>query len=619
MRTIEQIKRDIRELEHELYDLQNEFSNIEFKDVDQEAYQKIQTKITKIQNDANNDIIYIKTIYGQLLSIRSNAELSVRQNNDSRALKTAEKVHQAFILLVEYNKILDGKLAEIRRLEGEIQRLIEKNSNNQSIAECEKKLASKRKQIAEKRQELIDVESQYSISAKTKNKIIEDIINQERIKDINCEITKTEAEKDALSKHAPSCKCGSKMELKAKNQSVFWGCPNYRENGEHSNTITCWDSKLTQPFKHLNDRLTSLKQEKGQISPNIELKDEEKEALRHSFITFDEYPDILDKAYSNYLFQSLAVPRELRIRENFTELLRYSRFRIFTGLPKSNTPDPKMRSIYSLALRLMNRGTVLPANEKIQAKLKRYFNTKNSSAFLLDLNEYITYEKPCNTYDSSTEKKFAEYYFPDPKLLGESWATYVYPQMPIEKLLPEEEQKNFVDQRVDFFVCYGGKKVVIELDGEEHQQKIKSDRNRDEKLRKNGYTVKRFSNFDVWQKGDTVSNELSEIFPRRPKGATVELDRRYLAACKVTHQIAIAIIKMLEEGHISSHCNLNVEISSKYFTSEEQRLLLVFAAEEARELIENFAKLYGESVDIDFFNKNAVGGVFTTKSKLLSS
>jgi hypothetical protein len=90
---------------------------------------------------------------------------------------------------VEYNKILDGKLAEIRRLEGEIQRLIEKNSNNQSIAECEKKLASKRKQIAEKRQELIDVESQYSISAKTKNKIIEDIINQERIKDINCEIS----------------------------------------------------------------------------------------------------------------------------------------------------------------------------------------------------------------------------------------------------------------------------------------------------------------------------------------------------------------------------------------------------------------------------------------------
>ena len=317
MRTIEQIKRDIRELEHELYDLQNEFTNIEFKDVDQEAYQKIQARITKIQNDANNDIIYIKTIYGQLLSIRSNAEFSVRQNNDPSALETAEKVHQAFILLVEYNKMLDSKLAEIRRLESESKRLVEKSSNKQLLAAYEKSLTSKRKQIDEKRQELIDVESQHSASAEAKNRIIKELQDyQDRVKDIEHKINKTEAEIAVLSRHAPTCRCGAKMELKfsSKNQNVFWGCSNYRENVEHSKTIGCWDQKLTQSFKQFNDILISLNQEKKRLFPPIiELEDDEKEALQHSYLKFDEYPNILETAYSNYLFQSISVRKRLGV------------------------------------------------------------------------------------------------------------------------------------------------------------------------------------------------------------------------------------------------------------------------------------------------------------------
>jgi len=607
MRTIEQIKRDIRELEHELYGLQNEFTNIEFKDVDQEAYQKIQAKITKIQNDANNDIIYIKTIYGQLLSIRSNAEFSVRQNNDPSALETAEKVHQAFILLVEYNKMLDRKLAEIRRLEDESKRLVEKSSNKRLLAAYEKSLASKRKQIDEKRQELIDVESQHSASAEAKNRIIKELQDyQDRVKDIEHKINKTEAEIAVLSRHAPTCRCGAKMELKfsSKNQNVFWGCSNYRENVEHSKTIGCWDPKLTQSFKQFNDILISLNQEKKRLFPPIvELEDDEKEALQHSSLKFDEYPNILETAYSNYLFQSVSVPSEVSTKEHFDELLQYSRFRIFTQLPSSMVIDDKTRTIFSLVLRLLNRGVVLNSNNKTEAKINRHFGQEVKNEFLATLNDYVTYCSPQNEYDSMREKEFAEYFFP--KLLGKSWATCVYTQMPIGLLLQTNEKKRFIDERVDFLVCVGNKSIIIELDGNEHLHKLQSDTERDEILRRNGYIVARISNKEVDEKSDEIVLKLKRIMTMSGDSALVSYNRKVLIANKIVHQVSVAIVKMLEEGHISFSSNLNLEINCDDFSEEEKKLILLLATEEVSELVSNFAKLYGTEINLEFFNENA--------------
>ena len=70
IRTIEQIKNEIRDTEQELYRLKNEFSDIEFLGVDQAAYQSIQEAISLLQNEINNDILYVKTIYNQLLAIK---------------------------------------------------------------------------------------------------------------------------------------------------------------------------------------------------------------------------------------------------------------------------------------------------------------------------------------------------------------------------------------------------------------------------------------------------------------------------------------------------------------------------------------------------------------------
>ena len=156
MRTIEQIKNEIRETEQELYRLKSEFSNVELLGVDIFAYQSIQDKITLLQKEINNDILYIKTVYNQLLAIRSGAELLLCQNNDEQAIEVLEKVHQAFALLVEYNKKLDRKTDEHRSLTFECEQLVQRSANRSLITAYENNISRIRSKLDELYAELQD-------------------------------------------------------------------------------------------------------------------------------------------------------------------------------------------------------------------------------------------------------------------------------------------------------------------------------------------------------------------------------------------------------------------------------------------------------------------------------
>ena len=138
MRTIEEIKREIREAEQKLYRLKNEVFDIEFFDnVDKYAYQEIQEKILFLQSEINNDILYIKTTYNQLLSIRTSAELLVRRNNDPDAIETSKKIHQAFIMLIEYNKLLENKIDKFNALLTERETFLEKSKYRDAVLKAE--------------------------------------------------------------------------------------------------------------------------------------------------------------------------------------------------------------------------------------------------------------------------------------------------------------------------------------------------------------------------------------------------------------------------------------------------------------------------------------------------
>lgn len=504
MRTIEEIKNEICKTEKDLYNLKEAFPDNALLGTDKVAYQEVQEKIAFLQNEINDDIIYIKTVYNQLLAIRLSTELYKCQNSDRYNVETSAKIHQAFILLIEYNKLLDSKIAERKNLLAERERIVQKSSDKSLLSVYRRNVSKSQNRLETLRKALRDTENQHSVSTEAKNRVIEELQeyqDQIRLLDDQIQIRK----RDTIDK-APFCrKCGAKMMLipSREKKNVFWGCPNYKSGGDHP--IRYCDATLAQSYEELEE----LKNAKEQLSrPTISLKVEEKEALRHTSIEFDEYPNICETSYNNYLFQSLSVPHGMIFKEHFDELLNYSRFRIFTKLPQLHSVDDKIRTVYSLVLRMMNRGVVLSTNEKTEAKIFHYFGNSEARSFLSSLNNYVTYCSPHNEYDSFREKEFAEYYFP--KVLGKFWATYVYTQMPISLLVPKNGNCQFVNERVDFLVCSGNRNIVIELDGEEHQQKLEADAIRDNALRRNGYIVKRISNVDVDTRSEALLQELTD-------------------------------------------------------------------------------------------------------------
>lgn len=392
--------------------------------------------------------------------------------------------------------------------------------------------------------------------------------------------------------------CGSLMNLKKKN-GYFWACSAYKSDGSgcksHTRPALPYNryDTLVQKLEQLNEEIDRVRAEKFTIPSSVFKQYQTK------FMDFKAYPySFATEVSTRYLFQSLAVPPEVFEHQNFVhqkeDFLCFSRFYMCCNMERSKVPLIE-RTIYSLVLRLLDRGVVLPASIETASRLRNKFN-KQKTGNVNMLFDYIQYCHPENHYDSEREQKFAEYWFP--KLLGQSWATYVFSQISFDALVPMADKKDkefFYGQRADFLVSKNGKKIVIELDGPEHALSVEKDRARDEFLQKWNYEVLRFRNNDVDRRDPDILTRLnSALGQNQVSEKDIGLvNDHYLVACKLAHQFGIAVAKALEQGYISRDCHLCVSATASIFSASELQFILTVAMAELQQLFENYAVLYG--------------------------
>ena len=598
MNAILDLKEQIRAVESELYELKRNAHTPDRLGSIKNEYLALDEKISVTKDEIDEDFIYIKRTYDQLLAVRSGAELFARKNPDQPPFDVFSKTHRAFLMLIELNKRLESKLSLYKDLLYRRELLVEKQVNKKTINEVSDKLKLLYKELQKK-------ESQDSENTRVRNRIIDSLCEQRntetKIRQVEKELEIFSDKKLLLSEYK-LCPCGAKRIIRYKN-NFFWGCSKYKseEASKHpSINYVYLEPHERKPLEEKFRQLEILKN-KNSTSSIQSLSKNEIDALYGSIIELGEYPKLdCGDNYTNYLFQSIALPGGISISERFNELRDYSRFRIFTKLPK-NTVDDKTRTAYSLALRLMNRGIAVNANAKTEARIKRCFGTISSHSFTSELQEYLTYSDPCG-YGKGIKGAFAKRYFPE--VLGSSWASYVYAQMPLELLLSKQDKKRFVGGKVDFLICKGAKRIVVEID--ESNYDATNDSRRDMALKGNGYEILRFTINDVNQRPEYVLRKLNDhLNSASGKGSLTEYSTKRLVATKIAHQVAIAIVKMLEEGHIPSCSNLELEINTDLFNAVERRLILIIAADEAKELVEKLAQLYGVNTNINFFDENA--------------
>ena len=393
----------------------------------------------------------------------------------------------------------------------------------------------------------------------------------------------------------PQCQlCGQELMLKLVGKDLLWCCPAYKLNSWHSRVALretvpvsfVSDEDLETFRQHFINRLGEVEKERETRFRALDQHSTE-ETERHHYFAYESARNGAQRLH-DYLYQTLALPDEVSNDARSRIFDSYAYFRLLTTAPR-HAVDDRVRTVFALALRLAARGILVPVYEKTQATLKRLFQNEHSGSAPDVLIRYHQYRHPVMAYDSERERKFSETWFPE--VLGANWAGFVYSQMPLPLIL--QDPKQFVDQRVDFYIVRGGKKIVIELDGPEHKQAELQDKQRDSALRKAGCEIYRFQNDEIDAGGDALRSRLTALFPPLSHEPIFAVGEKMLVACKIVHQTVIALLKALEAGHIEMHANCALQMDIPLFSEREKNILFHLAVEEASELTDHLSALYG--------------------------
>lgn len=400
----------------------------------------------------------------------------------------------------------------------------------------------------------------------------------------------------------PHCKSALTPRNRKDGSKMFWGCPNY-PSCKFARDIEPSEMSIAKNVLmakgQLSDEWEAFKRQQEKIdlkkSKKWSIEKQQIDKLKRKYPQYSQYPSSI-KANNSFLFESLEVPQILFKTFDRTQLSAFSRFRMTTSLPFGFVEE-KERLLYSLTLKLLNRGIVEPKFTYYDQILAEKFNSGNTGN-LNALFDYITYTDPINHYRSETEENFAKEVFP--KIFGNSWATYVLANPQLDVLLPEEDWENFIGQNVSFCFWSRGKKIVIDIDKNVNEEQLKYSA-----LKNAGFEV-----LPIKTKGmsDYISDSIKQINnilgSKEIEKQALECNDKYVVACKLTHQIAIVLAKALEQGIITQHSNITITGNTNLFNESELQFMLTVASEEVKEILLNYGELYGLDFDIEFSDYN---------------
>lgn len=582
-----------------------------FKNADrvQLAQQQARMEALKAQlDDSQSQRIYLSAALERAESGKKQVGLElarVQLQAERAGAEQAEAFRQKQALLTEKLRLADQSIEALNQqnssLQAEIAAVsVEKEAAQKELYELGRqsanldKLSALEGQLAKIQQERTQLQQQLHATQQRLEEAEGHLfVANDEISRINQAYLETR--KNLARLDLPKCpRCNSPLQVKTRKDKTgqFWSCSSWKPDGSG-----CKFTRNILPVEQtLVQQLLTLEGKQLRLSPKTLKKHQVK------FVPFAAYPDSFGSANPTaFLFQSIAVPMELFPNRDALNLRFFSQFQMCCNREKVEVAAPE-RTLYSLALRLLNRGIVVPASEQTDAILREKFQQK-STGTVNALFNYIRYSHPQNPYGSDLEQEFAEYYFP--KLLGESWATYVTAQAGFDVLVPGEENP-FLQQRVDFLLEKNGRRIVVELDGPEHSGSQENDQARDSFLTGYGIQVLRFPNDAVKEHSLELLEALRHALGKdRTAVKDTELDDRYLVSCKLAHQLEITIVKALEQGYLSRQCSLRAYASTGLFSDSELQFILTAAVTEVQRILEHYAALYGLDLSWDLLDTDS--------------
>lgn len=643
-----QAKKEAKEREKETKRLEKELRALKRASVDEQILETFESRIRnleKINNEIDAKSIILKKQLSEAKSSKKDAQKRLEEIEKHLAQKQGlerEFEQQLKIEHEKYQKLLDKNdlksdeiVAKNNELERQLKQIKEEkalleeqldfaemssvdltayNKLEEELKKSKESEASAKKHLNELEAKVEELHDRLYISDTKADKAYREYCDSQR--EINKLYEKQDEYKGeieylnhCIEEHnqnvprCPNCKSALAPRMRKDGSKIFWACPNY-PGCKFARDIEPGEMSIAKSILSIKGQLSDEWDKFKNLSKTIENKRSVKwhmdnsqiERLKKKYITYSQYPDSVKNENSTYWFESLEVPETLFLQKEKLMLSAFSRFKMITKSP-CNYVDDKERQLYSLTLKLLNRGIVLPKNKEYSKLLSNKFY-ENQSGTLNTLFDFIEYNNPDNNYLKENELAFANSVFPE--IFGASWATYVLVNPQLDVLLPEDDWNNFIGQCVSFCFWTKGKKIIIDIDSD-----INATQLRDSVLENAGYKVLHFKVEGFNNYKEIAVNQINSVIGGNEKEKMqIESDERYAVACKLSHQLAISLTKALEEGVIGQHSNIRVFGNSALFSQSELEYILTVATEELKEIIYNYSKIYDVEIDLDFFDNS---------------
>jgi ATP-dependent DNA helicase RecQ len=406
-------------------------------------------------------------------------------------------------------------------------------------------------------------------------------------------------------------------EHKWHSEGKYWSFPN-------SNDIL---DEILRAFKgkeiYLDDELVEPEDD---IVSSFEVNQAER-------INADPPPKILiaRTRFQNYqvrFFETVAVSEglleKIRLEECNEETLKaFSQWRVDYPIKNDSLLlDEPVQLVLSVLEKILTRGRVTLTSPKLEEEFGNIF-IKKSAPSLTSIEKIAVnvYKNDVNSFwlDSKEEVLFFENVLPE--LLGENFCQFVLPQVQISSLIFANSNLDTTKyQRVDFAIFHPKteEKLVIEIDGQQHQQHLQSDQERDKILTQYGYKVVRIPAKLLKSKENIDIGAIDEYLDIRDFFSTINAndnfnsqelssygeEEKFVLSIKIAHQIQIVLFQAIQSGFLDLFNTKEWQIISDLdkidvFSKKEANEILQKAIDDFLELVGRLFKLYSIKFDIE--------------------
>jgi ATP-dependent DNA helicase RecQ len=290
-----------------------------------------------------------------------------------------------------------------------------------------------------------------------------------------------------------------------------------------------------------------------------------------------------------------------------------------------------IKQVLIVALKILTRGSITLTSPRIEEELCKQFGVEEENMFVADPEIYINYVNVENKSNYWLDGKGTEHQFYQevlPKILGSSFRKYVIPQVYLSSLLQKKDLDEATSQqRVDFLITKGNKKVVVELEGIEHEAHKSVDDYRKSLLENDGYTVIQIKNQEIENDIGANLQQLYDIFdPEEYRNDFTELEK-YLVSIKVTHQLQVIILEAILSGYITLKKAQTIYLDSDSLSIKKDEIKFIIDAllNDIKELLKHLSKLYDVRLDTsklyisEYKEDTNTGGIVVTYNENLNS